>query len=132
MMISQIFEHELQHQEQQHYLSITLPIAVATLGPHAYSYCTHCPLLHPLLVVVVAPNHLRVSCHSKLQHVSTNVMGFWDEKEKLPPPCYFVVARVWTFGGCSSGGTATAIRGVLSSWVFFNPSTLHVASLNAT
>ncbi len=48
-------------------------------------------------------------------------LGLQDEKEEFPPPCYFVVIKVWTFGGCRNGGTIVVARKVSSSWVFFNP-----------
>ncbi len=99
---------------------------------HCCTWTTCMLLLHPLPIAAVAPNHLRVSCHSKLQRVSVNVLGLWNEQEELSPHCYSAVARVWTFGGCWSGGIVTATRGVSSLWALFNPSTLPIASLNAT
>ncbi len=79
-------------------------------------------LLHPPPAVTIAHSDLKVSCHSKLQCVSINVLGLQDEKEELPPPRYFVITRVWTFGGYwNGGGGGVVARGVSSSWAPFNP-----------
>jgi hypothetical protein len=97
-----------------------LPIVVVAPRFHVV-VITPLPIVAPLFVVNVTPIHLKVLCHLKLHHVSTNVLGLRYEEEKFPPPCYFVVVKVWTFRGCWSGGVAIATRGVSLSWVFLNP-----------
>jgi hypothetical protein len=49
------------------------------------------------------------------------VSRFQNKEEKFPPPYWFVVAKVWIFGGCWNGDAITyAIRKVSLSWVPFN------------